>query len=557
MSDTKIVVTVGPACADEKVLKKLFVYGVSAVRINTAHAEEGYVTKIKNMVEKLNKQLGTYVGVIVDLKGPELRTVNTEGFLIKAGVEYELSNKTKSGESIQINFPKILDTLDAGDNVLMSDGKFRFQVVNKNSKGVVVKALDTGSIRDKSRVNVPGKYLDLGVLTKQDKKFLKESITANVDFFALSFVQKRKNVEELQRIVMEHHGDQAIISKIETKSGLKNISEIVKLSDFIMVARGDLGVEMPLEEIGMIQKKIITESHKYGVPTIVATQMLESMVNSSSPTRAEVSDVTNAILDNADAVMLSEETAIGKFPEQAVLYLKKILNFVESKTLNFNEPTEFLGNRLAYSISKASKVIAHEIEADGIVAFTRSGNTARMISAVRPGVPIYSVVTDSNLARRINLLRGTKPLVILDKLNPADISEYITELERVYGIERGSRLVVTSGAPYFKFGGTNDVMIITAGEFLGRGYPAGKSVKGSVSISGKAGDILFIDYEIDDIQEHFKNFKGIIFTKPVNHEIMDGLEQLGITGVYNTKMLKKLKEKDTVFIDGYTGIINR
>jgi len=556
MSDTKIVITVGPACDEEIVLKKLFVNGLSAVRINTAHAEKGYISRIKNRVEKLNKELDTFVGVMVDLKGPELRTVDTDGFLIKAGVKYELSNKTKKGESIQINFPNILEALDAGDNILMSDGKFRFQVLSKSSNGIIVKALDSGQIRDKSRVNVPGKYLDLGVLTNKDETFLKESIKANVDFFALSFVQKKENVEELQKIVMENHGNQAIISKIETKSGLKNLSDIVKVSDFIMVARGDLGVELPLEEIGLIQKKIISESHKYGVPTIVATQMLESMVNASSPTRAEVSDITNAILDNTDAVMLSEETAIGKFPEQAVLYLKKILNYVETKTLKFNEPAEFLGNRVAYSICKASKVIAEEIEADGIVAFTRSGNTARMISAVRPGVPIYSVVTDSGLARRINLLRGIKPLLVSDKQD-LENSEYIANLERVYGIKKGSRLVVTSGAPYFKFGGTNDVMIITAGEFLGRGYPSGRSVKGLVSTNEKTGDILFVDSEIDAVQEHFKNFKGIIFTKPVNHEIMDEIEKLGITGVYNTKMLKKIKEKDTVFIDGYTGIITK
>ncbi len=556
MSDTKIVVTVGPACEEEIVLKKLFVNGLSAVRINTAHAEKGYITKIKSRVDTLNKELNTFVGVIVDLKGPELRTVDTDGYLISAGSKYELSNKTKKGESIQINFPNILEGLDVGDNILMSDGKFRFQVVSKSSNGIFVKALDSGMIRDKSRVNVPGKYLDLGVLTDKDELFLKESINANVDFFALSFVQKKENVEELQKIVMENHGDQAIISKIETKSGLRNLNDIVKVSDFIMVARGDLGVELPLEEIGLIQKKIISESHKYGVPTIVATQMLESMVNASSPTRAEVSDITNAILDNTDAVMLSEETAIGKFPEQAVLYLKKILDFVETKTLKFDEPAEFLGNRVAYSISKASKIIAEEIEADGIVAFTRSGNTARMISAVRPGVPIYSVITDQGLARRINLLRGIKPLLVSDKQD-FESSEYIAELERVYRIKKGSRLVVTSGAPYFKYGGTNDVMIITAGEFLGRGYPAGRSVKGLVSTDKKSGDILFVDYEIDEIQKHFKNFKGIIFTKPVNHRIMDEIEKLGITAVYNTKILKKIKEKDTVFIDGYTGIISK
>lgn len=556
MSDTKIVVTIGPATEQENNLKALFQNGVSAIRINTAHAEEGFVTKIKHMTDKLNKELEKYVGIMVDLKGPELRTENSEGFILKSGTTYELCNNTKSGKSIKINFPKIIDTLDTGDKVLMSDGKFRFKVVSKTDAGVAVKSLDSGTLRDRSRVNVPGKYLDLGVLTDRDEKFLKESISANVDFFALSFVQNRENVEVLQKIVMEHEGDQAIISKIETRSGLKNLSEIVKVSDFIMVARGDLGVEMPLEEIGMTQKKIINESHKYGVPTIVATQMLESMINASSPTRAEVSDVTNAILDNTDAVMLSEETAIGKYPVQAVLYLQKILDFVESKALNFSEPEELLGNHVAYSISKASKVIAREIDADGIVAVTRSGNTARMISAVRPGVPIYSIVTEPGLARKINLLRGTKPLLI-EELDSIDINTYASELLKVYGVPRGARLVITSGAPYFKFGGTNDVSIITAGEFIGRGYPSGKSVKGTVSLDGKSGDILFVDHEVREFEKKLSRFKGIIFTKPVPHGVMKSIEENGITGLYNTKMIKELKEKETVIIDGYTGIISK
>ncbi len=559
MPDTKIIATMGPASAHITVLEKMAKNGLSAVRINTAHAEPGYIASIKKMVDEVNKKLGTYIGVLVDLKGPELRTGEFPGggFDVKAGSKYVLAPEGTKGDVFTINHPAILNSLSTNDLILMSDGRFRFRVVKSEGDSVTVKSLDSGKMRDRSRINVPGKYLDLGVLTERDMMFLREGIKENVEFFALSFVQKKENVEHLQKQIMMNGGDQLIVSKIETKSGLQNIKTISRVSDLVMVARGDLGVELPLEEVVVAQKKIIEESHKYGVPTIVATQMLESMVSSSSPTRAEVSDVTNAIMDNTDCLMLSEETAIGKFPVEAVEYLGKISSYVEEKVADFREPYEFLGNRVAYSIAKAAKVVAAEIEADGIVAFTKSGNTAKMISAVRPCVPIYTMVMDSHLGRKLNLFRGVRPVKIDgDDYQGNDLYETIMSAEKCLKLRKGSRLVITSGAPNFLFGGTNDVMVSTFGKFLGRGYPVGKSFRGKVAGNHLKGDILIVNDDVSEPRDEFKIYRGIIFTGKASHDVMDSLNAMGISVLYNTKIKEKISEGDQIFVDGYTGIIN-
>jgi len=559
MPDTKIIATMGPASANIAVLEKMAKSGLSAVRINTAHADPEYISKIKGMVDSVNRKLGTYIGVLVDLKGPELRTGEFPGgsFQVKAGSKYVLAPEGTKDDVFTINYPAILNSLSPNDFILMSDGRFRFKVIESGDNKVTVKSLDSGKMRDRSRINVPGKYLDLGVLTDRDMIFLREGIKENVEFFALSFVQKKENVEHLQKQIMINGGDQLIVSKIETKSGLQNIKAISKASDLVMVARGDLGVELPLEEVVVAQKKIIEESHKYGVPTIVATQMLESMVSSSSPTRAEVSDVTNAIMDNTDCVMLSEETAIGKFPAEAVEYLSRISSYVENKVGDFREPDEFMGNRVAYSIAKAAKVVSSEIEADGILAFTKSGNTAKMISAVRPRIPIYTIVTDSHLGRKLNLFRGVRPVKINGAgSNGRDLYDTILSTEKFLKMRKGSRLVITSGAPNFLFGGTNDVMVSTFGKFLGRGYPVGKSFKGKVAGRGTKGDILIVDYDVSETKDEFRNYKGIIFTGKASHDVMDTLDGMGISVLYNTKIKEKILEGDEIFVDGYTGIIN-
>jgi len=556
MGETKIIVTIGPASMGNSVLKKFFKNSVSIIRVNTAHANIEDVKKLKKKVDYLNKEFKKYVGIMLDLKGPELRTVNTENFTIKFNSEYFLTGKKLNEKSIIINKPDVIRSIKRNDTILMTDGKIKFKVLDITDDYAKIKALNDGVLRDHARINIPGRYIDVGVLTDQDLKFLKEGIKNDIDFFALSFVQSKENVQNLQKIIIENSGDQAIISKIETKSGLENLSGIVKVSDAIMVARGDLGVELPLEEIGIVQKNIIKESHKYGIPTIVATQMLESMVNETSPTRAEVSDVTNAILDNADAVMLSEETAIGKHPDLAVLSMKKIIDYVESKVKDFPEPEEFLGNRIAYSIARASKSIAREIDADGILGFTSHGNTAKMLSAVRPGIPVYIAVTNEKLARKLNVLRGINTFIIEEK-NASDININLNAMQKFFKIKKGSRIVVTSGAPYFMFGGTNSVMAITVGEFIGRGYPVGKPFKGSVTISGKRGNVLLVKNKIKEIDKNFMKYKGIIFTENVPFEIMEFLEKNRINALYNTKLYVFPNEGEMVYIDSYTGTIIR
>lgn len=560
MAQTKIVATIGPSSDSPDVLKRMILNGLSCVRINTAHIQKGYITKIKKVLDKVNSDLGSSVGLMIDLKGPELRTGTFTGgsFSIKEGQSYEISASAQGKGAIEINYPNVFKTLEKGDEIVMSDGKVKFSVIENKKDSARIKAETSGVLRDRSRVNIPGRYLDLGVLTERDRTFLDEGIACGAEFYALSFVQGRANVTHLQKLLYEA-GDRAyIVSKIETKSGFSNIDSISEVSDYIMVARGDLGVEMPLEDVALAQKKIILEAHKHGVPTIVATQMLESMVESASPTRAEVSDVTNAILDNADAVMLSEETAIGQHPVEAVGYLTRIAGYVEGARRGLEEPDEFLGNRVAYSIARASKIISGEIEANAILAFTQTGNTVKMISAVRPNIPIYAAVTVKTLGRQLNLLRGVIPIQMPESFSKtSDLVEAVSYIENHNHFKKGDRIVVTSGAPYFLFGGTNDVRVMTVGSFAARGYPMGPSIHGVLTRdqNGK-GDILLVSSRGWDREQVTKKFKGIIFTIDISDEDKDFFAGKKKTVVFNTKIVKEIKEGTRITIDGGTGIIN-
>lgn len=560
MAQTKIVATIGPSSDKPDVLRKMIGNGLSCVRINTAHIEDGYISNVKKTVESINSELGSNVGVMIDLKGPELRTGAFDGGTLNIieGSKYKLVPQGGDKGDIEINYKSIFGSLQKGDKVVMSDGKVKFTVQEIKDKSAILRADVAGTLRDRSRVNIPGRYLDIGVLTDRDVKFLNEGISCGADFYALSFVQNRSNITHLQRLLYDAKDRAAIVAKIETKSGFDNIASISEVSDYVMVARGDLGVEMPLEDVALAQKTIILEAHRHGVPTIVATQMLESMVESATPTRAEVSDVTNAILDNADAVMLSEETAIGKHPADAVGYLSRIAGYVESAHSAFQEPDEFFGNRIAYSISRASKIISKEIKADAILAFTQTGNTARMISAVRPDVPIYAAVPEGGIGRQLNLLRGVVPIQMPERFREtSDLIEAVSYIEDHNHFSKGDRIVVTSGAPYFLFGGTNDVRVMTVGTFAGRGYPMGSSLHGTLTrnYEGK-GDILLVSDRTWDREKVSSKYKGIIFTIDISDEDKDFLSSKKRTFVFNTKIIKDIAEGSNVSIDGGTGIIN-
>lgn len=554
MPRTKIVATIGPASFKRSLLKTMFRNNLSAIRINTAHIEPGYIQKVKTVVDEINSEIHKHVGIMVDLKGPELRTgVFKNGSLqVNRGKEYTVGK----GGDIEFNHDSALASLHEGDQILLSDGKIRMRVTKAIGGKISVKSRDSGALRDRSRVNIPGKFIELGTLTDRDISFMEEGIKTGVNFFAQSFVQRDQDVINLQKMISERGGNQYVISKIETRSGMQNLKGIVRNSDLVMVARGDLGVELPLREVSVAQKDIIKIAHKVGVPAIVATQMLESMVKSSSPTRAEISDVTNAILDNADAVMLSEETAIGDFPVAAVRYLRMISDYVESEREEMPEPAEFFGNPVAYSIAKASKVVSQEIRADAILAFTKTGNTAKMISAIRPHAPLIAAVESENVARKLNLYWGVEPTVLdSTNLEELDFNSILNVIVKNSSLKKGNRIVITSGAPYFVFGGTNEVRVATVGNFIGRGYPLGKSVDGKVTLkqSGK-GDILVVSG--NTVSESVESrFRGIIFTEDISQKLKNELISKKITILYRTRLAGGIDEGQMVHIDGFTGVI--
>ncbi len=558
VASTKIVATIGPSSFQRGALISMYGNGLSTVRINTAHITPGYIGKVAGLVSQLNSETGKHVGIMVDLKGPELRTGQFPGGQLNVVTGQQFKVGINNDGTITFSHPEIYDILTQKDLILLSDGKVRMRVVSKSEDGLVLESMDDGSLRDRSRVNVPGRFLPLGNLTDRDISYLKEGIQAKVDMFALSFVQRKEDVEELQEIIMKEGGDQFIVSKIETKNGFQNIRDIAKVSDFIMVARGDLGVELPLKEVAIAQKKIIEESHMQGVPTIVATQMLESMVKSSSPTRAEVSDVTNAIMDNTDALMLSEESSIGEYPDLAVKYLKDIAEYVESKNVHLVEPEEFLGNQVAYSIARAAKMISMEINADAILAFTKTGNTAKMLAAVRPRVPIIATVTSERLARKLNLYRGVEPLVIDGGNEDIDPVEALSYVEKETFLKRGDRVIITSGAPYFLFGGTNEVRVATVGNFVGRGYPAGKSLTGKAFTekSGK-GDILVLDTQEMPAGIKLEKLKAVIFIPNISTKLKESIREKGVTVLSNTRLSGHINPGDILHIDGSTGVITQ
>ncbi len=556
MVKTKIVATIGPASFDESTIIKMADKGLSTIRINTAHVDPGYITNVSKMVYKINSEHNKKLGIMVDLKGPELRTGEFSGGIlnIEAGKEYNISDDGATKSDISINY-KISGYLDKDTIIAINDGRVRFNVDSLENGIIRAKAMDNGVLHDRSRVNIPGKYIELGVLTDRDKLFIGESLKNNVNFYALSFVQSRENVYELQDYIFDKKGQGDIISKIETKNGYDNIESIVKVSDFIMVARGDLGVELPLKEVAMAQKRIINISHKYAVPTIVATQMLESMVNSDSPTRAEVSDVTNAILDDTDALMLSEETAMGKYPVEAVTYLYEISKYVESQSMSFPEPENFLVDPIAFSVAKGVKIMSSTIDVSSIIALTISGHTAKIISAIRPVNDIYAVVQSEWLARSLNLMKGVIPVVLpREYAQSENIYEIISKISPLANLKPGEKTIVVSGSPSFYLGGTNNIRVLSIGTFMGRGYPAGKSIAGKVDINRSgSGNIIILDRY--DSSLDYSKYDAAIIKSDVTNRIIDTFMQAGKTLVYNTELVSEIRGGSTISIDADTGII--
>ena len=458
----KILATLGPTSSTTNIIEKIFTSGCDVFRLNFSHGTiEDHRKNLEN-IRSLENKYNHPSCVLADLQGPKLRigSFNNNKQLLKKGQKFTLDLDNKAGDNTRVNFPhpEIYEILTPNSIILIDDGKIKMQVINQKKDALVTEVLNDGEISNSKGLNIPDLVLPISSLTSKDKSDLNKALDMGVDWIALSFVQTAKDVKELKEII----GDKAsIIAKVEKPSAVKNIKEIIEIADGIMIARGDLGVELPPENVPSIQKKIINECRSKGKPVIVATQMLESMIENSSPTRAEASDVANAIYDGADAVMLSGESAIGKFPIEAVSIMNRIIESVEIDKENYDLSIIQDSKRLSSinateAITSAAYTISYNAQAKAIVTFSVSGGTTLRMSKERAPVQIIGISPNIKTSRKLQIVWG------VDSCHAEDAND-ITEMVQIACTivknkkiaEPGDSVVITAGVPFGNAGTTN------------------------------------------------------------------------------------------------------
>lgn len=464
MKRTKIVATLGLSSNTKEDIKKLIEAGMNVARINFSHGDHTSNGKIIRYVKELRKELKIPIGIMADLQGPRIRTKINEEFEIKKGENVLVIDGTKSGKIeknyqdlkiIGLDWPGITKDIATGNDILIEDGLLKIKVIKKNKNFLVAKVIDGGLIKNHKGVNIPDAKLKIGAVTKKDEEDLKFALSQEVDFVALSFVSNAKEIAETRKKIIKilkrkDHIPQ-IVAKIERKEAIKNILEIIKEANIIMVARGDLGIEMDENKVVIFQKEIISKCLRSATPVIVATQMLNSMIENPRPTRAEVSDVSNAVIDHTDCVMLSGETANGKYPTEAVKVMTEIIKNTEDSP--FDDLTHgFLGDKKS-SISAAIANSAHELQKDtfskAIVIASISGFTARMVARHRPECPIFAMTNNEKTHFQLTSIWGVKSFILPDCRTMDElIDKSIEILKEKKLIKSKDKIVIVAGRPH-------------------------------------------------------------------------------------------------------------
>ena len=440
---------------------------MNVCRLNFSHGtHEEHAAKIK-IIKELREERGIPLPILLDTKGPEFRTGRYENgkITLKSGDEFTFTTEQIIGneKKVSVNYPYLCEVLKKGDTILLNNGLMSFTVTEVTDKDVKTVVIDGGETRDHKSMFFPNKELKLDFLSEQDKSDILFGIEQGIDFIALSFVSEEKNITEVRNFLKANHGEGIdIIAKIENTSGVKNLESIVKASDGVMVARGDLGVEMPYETIPNTQKRMIDVCRILGKRCITATEMLESMIHSPRPTRAEISDVANAVYDGPSAVMLSGETAAGDYPVEAVKAMAKIVEQAEKNDeyLQVIPENEFVISSPVQALSHSACTLAKDLGAKAIVVCTHTGMTARMVSRFRPQIPIIGLTTNEKAFRKLALSWGVVPMMI-DEFNSVDVLFYFAkESARKSGlVKRGEKVVLTGGTPTGKGGNTSLISI--------------------------------------------------------------------------------------------------
>ena len=443
VTKTKIIATIGPSTNKYNDLRDLHLAGMNVARINMSHASHADAISIIESIQKLNKiqsDLFGPIGILLDTQGSEIRTgINHSDIDLQTGDVVNLTIRDDvdvETSSIKINYKGLIRSVDKGSKISIDNGLLNFQVLAKDKENLKCKVLDGGTLGSKRHVNLPGVRVDLPSITKKDRKDISFAIKHNVSFIALSFVRSAKDVVTLRSILKRKKSQIKIIAKIENQEGLDNIHEITQAADMVMVARGDLGIETDLADLPNIQRRIMYASAKWGRRSIVATHLLESMINKPTPTRAEVTDVANAIYEGSDAVMLSGETSIGKYPIQCIKMIKKIASKTEHfRTLGYEK---FLQDNSDWqNIAKGARDLASRVNADAIVIITRSGQTANVVSNTKPfRMPIFAFTNNKDTFHQLSLVGGMQPRFIKSITNQ---SRTISRIKSILNSEKKAK----------------------------------------------------------------------------------------------------------------------
>lgn len=507
MRKTKIVCTIGPASQDVETLKQMMLAGMNVARLNFSHGSQEENGQRIDSIRRAAQETGLPVAVLLDNRGPEIRLKTFAGGSVELteGQSFTLTTRDVPGtkEIVSVTHAGLPEDLAPGRRILIDDGLVELEVSAIDKTEILCRVINGGAVSDRKSLNLPGTEVSLPPLTKQDREDLIYGIKKKVDFIAASFVRTAGDVLAIRRLLEENDSDIHIIAKIENHQGLENLDEILKVVDGLMVARGDLGVEIPPEEVPLAQKSMIARCNQLGKPVITATQMLDSMIRNPRPTRAEASDVANAIFDGTDAIMLSGETAAGRYPVESVSTMAKLAERTEQAL----DCDHFLGRHMTDqplsvtdSISYASRQTARRLGAAAILTSTHSGHTARMVSKYRPGVPIIAVTPKPAVMRKLLLTWGVTPLLGRKTENTDElIYEAITTAVGQNLVRNGDLVVVTAGVPVGVPGTTNLLKVHVVGDVVVRGTGIGnKPAVGAVRIVRnvkdaaklKAGDIM-------------------------------------------------------------------
>lgn len=569
---TKIVATVGPATQNKEVLRQLILAGATTFRLNFSHGDHDYHQHTIRLIRQTAFELNEPVGILQDLQGPKIRLGKfTCGSInLKNGDPFILTSRKVecTSEASYVSYEHLTDEVPDGAKILLDDGKVEMRVekIDRASQKLHCRVVVGGVLSSNKGVNFPGVYLSVKALTDKDKTDLMFGLDQGVDWVALSFVRNPQDIVEIKDLIANAGKAVPVIAKIEKHEAIEAMEEILTLCNGVMVARGDLGVELPAEDVPILQKRLILTANKLGIPVITATQMLDSMANNPRPTRAEVSDVANAILDGTDAVMLSNETAVGKYPVEAVATMATIAERMEQEPILIKSSYNSKQS-ITNAISSAVSQIAQELDAVAIMTLTKTGSTARNVSKFRPPKPILAITAHVDVARQLQLVWGVKSLLVLDFPSPSQtFQSAINIAQENQLVQDGDLVVMTAGTLQGVSGSTDLIKIEMVKAILGKGVGIGQaSASGRARIAHssrklgdfKAGDILVVPRTNADFVEIMRKASGIITEESslTSHAAVIGM-RLGVPVIVAMKDATQIiREGSIVTLDTEKGYV--